>query len=78
MWSTNVFDTYKEYVDGKTSSSTTGFGIDMGPVVSGEYNSKEKEKESDSRYVDIQWNFQMHLSFVSNCIRRVKYEGSAI
>ena len=49
MWSTNVFDTYKEYVDGKTSSSTTGFGIDMGPIVSGEYNSEEKGTESESR-----------------------------
>ena len=47
VWSTHVYDTYKEYVDGKTTSSTTGFGIDMGPVVSGEYNSSDKDKDSD-------------------------------
>ena len=62
VWSTHVYDTYKEYVDGKTTSSTTGFGIDMGPVVSGEYNSSDKgkdshkEKDSESRF-DIGFNY---------------------
>lgn len=51
MWATDVFDTYKEYVDGKASSSTTGFGIDVGPIVSAELNKdsgEKKKSESES------------------------------
>lgn len=30
-WSTEIFDTFKQYVDGKTRALTTGYGIGIGP-----------------------------------------------
>ena len=30
-WSTDIYDTFKQYVDGKTRAITTGYGIGIGP-----------------------------------------------
>ena len=35
-WSSNVYDNYRQYVDGKTKASTTGFGIEVGPSMQAE------------------------------------------
>ena len=32
-WSTEVYDNFKEYKDGKTKSISTGYGIEFGPSI---------------------------------------------
>ena len=34
-WSTDIFDTFQQYVDGKRRALTTGYGIGIGPDMGG-------------------------------------------
>ena len=52
-WSTEVYDNFKEYKDGKTKSISTGYGIEFGPSINADIalpgNSKNKWFSYSSR-----------------------------
>ena len=37
-WSSEIYDTFKGYKDGKTKSISTGYGIEFGPSVNADVN----------------------------------------
>jgi hypothetical protein len=46
MWSSKVYDSFREYIQGKMASSTTGFGVEVTPVVSAEMSADDKIENS--------------------------------
>ena len=37
-WSSEIYDTFKGYKDGKTKSISTGYGIEFGPSINADVN----------------------------------------